>query len=180
MYWLCKAVVHTLKLLVFTIWGAIRAIIPCLRCSSKLPDFGAEISLVTGAGQGLGRLLALKFAECGSTLVLWDINEEKVQAVAEEIRAMGNDAYAYVCDCSNREEVYAVAAQVRREVGDVAILVNNAGVVSGKKLVDSKDEEIERSFGVNALAHFWVSSSFYKPCLFASTNYGAWPPRMKS
>ncbi len=154
MHWLCKVVVHILKLLVFTIWGAIRAIIPC-RCA-KLPDFGAEICLVTGAGQGLGRQLALKFAECGSTLVLWDINEEKVQAVAEEIRAMGHDVYAYVCDCSKRDEVYAVAAQVRREIGDVAILVNNAGVVSGKKLVDSNDEEIERTFGVNTLAHFWV------------------------
>lgn len=158
MYWLCKVLVHVLKLLVFAVWGAIRAIVP-LRWCAKLPDFGAEICLVTGAGQGLGRQLALKFAECGSTLVLWDINEEKVQAVAEEIRAKGNDAFAYVCDCSKREEVYAVAAQVRREVGDVAILVNNAGVVSGRKLVDSRDEEIERSFSVNTLAHFWVRPS---------------------
>lgn len=90
-------------------------------------------------------------------MVLWDINEENVRAVAEEIRAMGNDVYPYVCDCSKREEVYRLAAQVREEVGDVAILVNNAGIVAGKKLTESDDSDVQRVFEVNTLAHYWVS-----------------------
>ena len=52
--------------------------------------------------------------------MLWDINEEGVHAVADEIREMGNEVFPYVCDCSKKEEVYRVAAQVKEEVGDVA------------------------------------------------------------
>lgn len=158
MRWICEVVVLVLKALFFWIWGIIRAIIPT--CHSKaIPDFSADICLITGAGQGLGRQLAFKFAETGTTLVLWDINEKKVKKVADEVRLMGNDVYTYVCDCSNREEVYRVAKQVRDEVGDVAILVNNAGVVSGKNIMESDDGEIEKTFQVNTLAHFWVCHS---------------------
>ena len=155
---LCEAVVLIVKALFFSIWGIIRAVFPTCR-SKSLPDYSADICLVTGAGQGLGRQLAFKFAETGATMVLWDINEEKVKAVADEIQAMGNEdmeVFFYVCDCSKREDVYRVAEQVREEIGDVAILVNNAGVVTGKKFVEIEDSEIEKTFQVNTLAHFWV------------------------
>lgn len=155
MYWLLEIIVCLFKALFYTVIGLFRAILPS--CRSKLPDLSADVCLVTGAAQGLGRQLALKFAECGATMVLWDINEEKVFSVAEEVRALGNEAFAYVCDCSNREEVYRVAERVRREVGDVAILVNNAGVVSGKRLLENSDANIEKTFQVNTLAHYWVS-----------------------
>lgn len=66
-------------------------------------------------------------------------------------------AHTFDCDCSSREDVYRVAAKVQREVGDVDILVNNAGILSGKKLMNLKDVEIERTMRINTLAHFWVS-----------------------
>lgn len=65
--------------------------------------------------------------------------------------------YTYVCDVSKRESVYATAEQVRKEVGDVTFLVNNAGVVSGRHLLECPDELIERTMMVNCHAHFWVS-----------------------
>lgn len=82
----------------------------------------------------------------------------QVHAVAEEIRGRGQKAYSYVVDCSKREEVYRCAQQVRDEVGNVAVLVNNAGVVTGQKLMEAKDERIEKTFAVNTLAHYWVSA----------------------
>ena len=78
MYFFFKCIISILKILFFTIWGLVRYLLSFLCCSHKFPDFSADVSLVTGAGQGVGRLLALKLAECGGTLVLWDINEEKV------------------------------------------------------------------------------------------------------
>ena len=81
-----------------------------------------------------------------------DSNEE----TAAQVRALGKVAHTYICDCSNREEVYRVAAKVQREVGEVDILVNNAGILSGKKLLNLKDVEIERTMRINTLAHFWV------------------------
>lgn len=65
--------------------------------------------------------------------------------------------YTYLCDVSKREEVYLTADKVQREVGNIDILINNAGVVSGRHLLECPDELLERTMMVNCHAHFWVS-----------------------
>ena len=82
-----------------------------------------------------------------------DSNEE----TANKVQSRGGEAHTYVCDCSSREDVYRVSAQVLREVGHVDILVNNAGILSKGKILKKGDEEIERTVKINTLAHFWVS-----------------------
>ena len=79
--------------------------------------------------------------------------------MAEEIKKEGGAAHPYVVDCSKREEVYRMAGRVKEEVGNVAVLVNNAGIAPEKAFVngDLKDEEIEKTYAVNALALYWVS-----------------------
>ena len=154
-----------LQLVWSSLWSAICALFSCFwPFRSRPPDLSADICLVTGAAQGLGRQLALQLAtEWGATLVLWDIDEEKVRAVEREIRDAGGTAYAYVVDCSEREAVYNAAECVRNEVGDVAVLINNAGVGGFHgSLVDGdlKDETIVKTFSVNALAHFWTLRAF--------------------
>ena len=125
---------------------------------ARRKDVSKEIILITGAGSGIGRSLSQKFARLGATVVLWDINKSANDAVAEEINSKTpKRAFPYQCDCSKREEVYKVAEQVKKDVGDVTILINNAGVVSGKKFRDTPDEKIELTFQVNSIAHFWVS-----------------------
>ena len=57
---------------------------------------------------------------------------------------------------SDRDDVYKTAKRVKQEVGDVAILVNNAGVVTGKKLLNIPDRLVQRTLNVNLMAHFWV------------------------
>jgi all-trans-retinol dehydrogenase (NAD+) len=112
--------------------------------------------LITGAASGLGRLLAEHFSRDGGRLILWDIDKDGVEESAARIRASGGIASAYVCDVSDPNAVASTA----KETGDVDILVNNAGVVSGKLLGDLSTEEIQRSFGVNVLAHFWTVRAF--------------------
>jgi all-trans-retinol dehydrogenase (NAD+) len=90
--------------------------------------------------------------------------------VAEEVREKGREAHSYVVDCSKREEVYRCAKQVREEIGDVAVLVNNAGIVTGQRLMDAKDESIERTFAVNTLAHYWTVKAFLP--WMVDNNYG--------
>lgn len=58
-----------------------------------------------------------------------------------------------------RASAICVSVQVKREVGDVNILVNNAGIVTGKKFMDAPDSLVEKTMEVNTMAHFWVSSS---------------------
>ncbi|XP_043921483.1 epidermal retinol dehydrogenase 2 isoform X2 [Protopterus annectens] len=130
-----------------------------------------EIVLITGAGSGIGRLVAIRFARLGATLVLWDVNQDGNRETARLVKENGAErVYAYVCDCSKKTEVYRVAEQVKREVGDVNILINNAGIVTGKKFIDAPDNLVEKTIEVNTLAHFWTYKAFL-PAMIAS-NHG--------
>ncbi|GAB1600137.1 epidermal retinol dehydrogenase 2-like isoform X1 [Argonauta hians] len=126
----------------------------------KYKDVKGEIVLVTGSANGIGRALALSFAQRGSILVLWDIDETGNEDTAEMVRKVGAKAYPYYCDLSQRKDIYRISRKVQKEVGDVTILVNNAGVVIGKSFLECPDEEIENSFQVNTLAYFWTIKAF--------------------
>ncbi|KAH6937229.1 hypothetical protein HPB50_026014 [Hyalomma asiaticum] len=116
-----------------------------------------ETVLVTGAGSGIGRLLSLRFAQRGARLVLWDIDRAGNEETARLIREAGGKAWPYVCNVAESKTVYETAARVREDVGRVDIVVNNAGVVSGKRLLDLPDEMIARTFQINALSHYWAA-----------------------
>ncbi|KAB0371569.1 hypothetical protein FD755_016507 [Muntiacus reevesi] len=138
--------------------------------SKPRKNVAGEIVLITGAGSGLGRLLALKFAQLGSVLVLWDINQESNEETCKMAGEAGaRRVCAYTCDCSRKEEVYRVASQVKKEVGDVSILINNAGIVTGRKFMDCPDELIEKSLDVNFKAHIWTYKAFL-PAMIANDH----------
>ncbi|XP_055836571.1 estradiol 17-beta-dehydrogenase 11 [Episyrphus balteatus] len=123
-------------------------------------DLNGDIALITGGGSGLGRLLAQLLCKMGTKIVIWDINEEGINETVSIVKALGGYCKGYVVDISKREQVYKAADVVRHEVGDVTLLINNAGVVSGTLLLDTPDHLIERSFNVNTLAHFWTTKAF--------------------
>jgi len=121
-----------------------------------------EVVLVTGAGSGIGKLMAEKLAsreKC--TVVLWDINYESVQKVSKEINARGGKSYAYKCDLSDRHDVYKVAEQTMKDIGShITILINNAGICIGKKFLDTPDELAIKTMEVNCFAHYWTWKAF--------------------
>ncbi|XP_001606597.1 short-chain dehydrogenase/reductase family 16C member 6 [Nasonia vitripennis] len=121
-----------------------------------------EIALVTGAAGGIGRLIAQKLAARGCSVVVWDINKTGVEETARLIEEAGGKCWAYHCDITDREEVYKTAKAVKLDVGNVTILVNNAGYVYGTTLMEIPDEEIERTFKVNVISHYWTTKSFLK------------------
>ncbi|KAJ8377766.1 hypothetical protein AAFF_G00253820 [Aldrovandia affinis] len=135
-------------------------------------DVEGEIALVTGAAQGIGKLIAEELGRLGATLVLWDVNWEALEKTAKELKnALDVRVYAYACDCSRRTEVYKVAELVKREVGDVSILVNNAGVVTGKySFTEAPDNLVDRTLRVNVAAHFWTYKAFLPAMV--SRNHG--------
>lgn len=73
-------------------------------------------------------------------------------------------------DCSNREDIYSTAKKVKAEIGDVSILVNNAGVVYTSDLFATQDPQIEKTFEVNTLAHFWTAKAFLPAMM--NNNHG--------
>ena len=150
-------VLYCLKGLLYFIWDGLKALTSPCRRRRVQKDYGEEICLVTGAAQGLGRALALELAKRYAVLVIWDVKKEKLEEVADEIKEIGSKVYPYVCDCSSREDIYRVAEKVKKEVGPVSVLINNAGInLSAQTVMDVDDEGLEQTFKVNTLAHVWV------------------------
>lgn len=116
--------------------------------------------LITGAASGIGRLLALHIAAKGGRLILWDVDESYLAAVVGEIAAAGGQASAYACNLAERASIEAAAERTLADHGAVDILINNAGIVDGKRLLEATDEEVERTFAVNTLAHFRTVRAF--------------------
>ncbi|KAM6441084.1 estradiol 17-beta-dehydrogenase 11 [Liasis olivaceus] len=145
--------------LLITIYSYIEALVKCF-IPVKRKSVTGEIVLITGAAHGIGRLTAFEFAKHGSGLVLWDINKHGIEGTAEECRRLGAKAYPYLVDCSSNEEVYSAAEKVRKDVGDVTILVNNAGVIATGDVLSIQDKQIQKMFDVNILAHYWTIKAF--------------------
>ena len=89
-------------------------------------------------------------------MVLWDVNKDGVEEVAEEIKEKGGHAFPFYCNLRDKHDIQRTASKVSKDIGDPTILVNNAGIVAGKNLLDLSENEIEASFDVNILSHFWV------------------------
>ncbi|XP_015928543.1 short-chain dehydrogenase/reductase family 16C member 6 [Parasteatoda tepidariorum] len=126
----------------------------------KMKDVTDELVLITGSGSGIGRLTAIKFAEKGANLVLWDINENGIEETAKLVREKGTKAFTYTVDVTNREAVYKTASKVKEDAGVVTILINNAGIVQGKPILELDDKQVEKTMNVNALSHVWMIKSF--------------------
>ncbi|XP_008332998.1 epidermal retinol dehydrogenase 2 [Cynoglossus semilaevis] len=161
---------ETLMVLLMSIWYTLEALVYTFIPRRK-KNISGEVVLITGAGSGIGRLMAQEFASHGTVLVLWDINQDGMKETAKLVKECGaRKVHYYLCDCSDRNEVYRVAEQVKREVGDVSILVNNAGIVTGKKFMDAPDSLIEKTMEINTMAHFWTYKAFL-PAMIAN-NHG--------
>lgn len=131
---------------------------------------GAHV-VVTGAASGLGRLMALDAVRRRAKVTLMDRDEKGLGAVCQEIHSLGGDAEGFVVDLSNRAAVQASCAEILAHRGRVDILINNAGVVSGKPLLECSDEAIERTFQVNALALFWTVRAFLPGMMVAGGGH---------
>ncbi|KAJ8378967.1 hypothetical protein AAFF_G00232610 [Aldrovandia affinis] len=120
-----------------------------------------ELVLITGSGGVLGRLFAREFAKLGAELVLWDRNAATDERTAKLARELGVKAHAYTVDLTERKNIYRTADRVRSEVGrDVTMVINNAGVVAGRRLLECPDDLLERTLLINCHALFWMTKAF--------------------
>merc|ERR1712200_262062 len=87
-------------------------------------------------------------------------NTKGNEETADMIRKEGGKAFTHTVDVSNRDIIYEMSERVRKEVGDITILVNNAGIVSGTYLLDTPDQKITKTFDVNVMSHFWTIKFF--------------------
>jgi NAD(P)-dependent dehydrogenase (short-subunit alcohol dehydrogenase family) len=115
-----------------------------------------KVALVTGAGQGVGRGIALAMAREGAVIAVVDRNSETAAETAVLIADVGGNALHRICDVGNSEEVNACVASVVEATGTVDILVNNAvDAIVGIPLQDLDDEQFLISFASGPFASFW-------------------------
>jgi 3-oxoacyl-(acyl-carrier-protein) reductase len=119
-----------------------------------------QIAVVTGAGRGIGRAIALKFAAEGADVVCVSRTAENSEKVANEIRALGRKAWAHAVDVADAAAVSAAAEKILTECGKVDILVNNAGVTRDGLLMRMSDADWDAVLNTNLKGAFLVTKAF--------------------
>jgi 3-oxoacyl-[acyl-carrier protein] reductase len=119
-----------------------------------------QIAVVTGAGRGIGRAIALKFANEGADVVVASRTQENSEKVAAEIRALGRKAWAFAVDVADSAAVSAAAEKILADCGKVDILVNNAGVTRDGLVMRMSDADWDTVLNTNLKGAFLFTKAF--------------------
>jgi NAD(P)-dependent dehydrogenase (short-subunit alcohol dehydrogenase family) len=130
-------------------------------------------ALVTGAGSGIGREIALLFAKQGATVAVGDINDAGAKGVADEIGTAGGSALPLHLDVTSRESAREAVAAIVGRTGRLDILVNNAGIGMVGNLTETEPEDFERLMDVNAYGVYHCSQAAVNQMLAQEPRGGA-------
>jgi 3-oxoacyl-[acyl-carrier protein] reductase len=125
-----------------------------------MSQLASQIAVVTGAGRGIGRAIALKFAAEGADVVCVSRTPENSEKVANEIGALGRKAWAFAVDVADSAAVNAAAVKILADCGNVNILVNNAGVTRDGLLMRMSDEDWDTVLNTNLKGAFFFTKAF--------------------
>jgi NAD(P)-dependent dehydrogenase (short-subunit alcohol dehydrogenase family) len=117
-------------------------------------------AIVTGAGRGIGRSIALALAEAGADVAVTARSTQDIEQLVQEIQQLGRRSMAVTCDVTSAEQVREMAEVVKATLGGVDILVNNAGNAGSHKFLDHPDELWHRMLAVNLTSVYYVSKAF--------------------
>lgn len=150
---------------------------------TDLSGYAGKLALVTGAGDGIGKMLAQGFARAGMRVAVADIRAEAAGAVAAEI---GAGAFPLVFDISDRDACFAAAEELRGKGEVLNLLWANAGVGVGAPVLKAKQHVAEWGFAVNVLGTLWTAQAFV-PLMetatgprhlgFTASSLALWAPR---
>src|SRR5437899_8759223 len=108
-----------------------------------------KVALITGAGRGIGRAIALRLAREGCDVALSDLNAETAEEGAAEARALGRRAVAIASDVTRADQVDAMVRRTLAELGRVDVLVNNAGIQIVVPMLEMSEQQWDSLFDVN-------------------------------
>lgn len=155
----------------FSAWFALMALIWLCRFvarkwrnagTSGLLDWEEQIIVITGGSSGIGALLAETLAMRQCTVAVLDVKPTKSEH---------DNINFYECDVSDWTQVSTVAKQIKKELGAPTVIVNNAGVVQGKLIVDLTEEDVKQTFNVNVVAQFNVLRAFLPDIIEAKIGH---------
>jgi 3-oxoacyl-[acyl-carrier protein] reductase len=129
-----------------------------------------QIAVVTGAGRGIGRAIALKFSSEGADVAVVSRTPENAEKVAGEIRALGGRAWAHAVDVADAAAVGAAAEKILAECGKVDIVVNNAGVTRDGLLMRMAEADWDTVLDTNLKGAFMVTKAFSRAMIKARSG----------
>ncbi|MXO89935.1 glucose 1-dehydrogenase [Altererythrobacter aquaemixtae] len=126
-----------------------------------------KIAVVTGAGSGIGRAIAQRFAKEGAKVAVWDMNGDGIEETVSMIKAEGGEAIGTVVDVSSKDAIAKGGAEVRDAFGDPNILVNNAGISPFVPFFEITEEQWDKVNDVNTKGQFFCIREFLQAMLDA-------------
>ena len=124
-----------------------------------------RVVLVTGGVSGIGRITALLLKLKGSKVIVWDVNDVGIQEMSELV----DDSMKV--DITSTVQVESAAKHIFDKFGHVDILINNAGIVTGKPFLQLNKRQIQKCFEVNVISHFWTTQAFLPKMIERKTGH---------
>jgi gluconate 5-dehydrogenase len=134
-------------------------------------DLSGKVALVTGSTDGLGKAIAIGLGQAGATVVVnGRSSQEKLDSAVTEFRSLNIDAYGYLCDVLNEQQVAKMIDWIGKEVGNLEILVNNAGINLRSPLEAMAVRDFKRNVDVNLIGPFLVSKYVVKSMIMKGSG----------
>ena len=133
-----------------------------MKVAEKIMNLEGQTALITGAGRGIGKTIALKLAECGADIVLADMNPE-VAEVLLEVESLGRKCLTFETDVTDFDAIDAMVKKIIEELGSIHILVNNAGITQDNLFMRMKPEQWSKVIDVNLNGVFNVTKAVIRP-----------------
>jgi NAD(P)-dependent dehydrogenase (short-subunit alcohol dehydrogenase family) len=128
--------------------------------SGNAQSLAGKRAVVTGAGRGIGRSIALALAEAGADVAVTARSDAELERLASEIESLGRRSIFVPCDVTDAQQVQQMASTFLAGLGGIDILVNNAGNAGSHKFLDHPDELWHRMLSINLTSVYYVSKAF--------------------
>ena len=129
-----------------------------------------KAAVVTGGGSGIGRACAIQLARDGAAVAVWDLNGDTATETVRMIQAEGGKASVYAGDASAKTSIDTIVAAVRKDLGPILVLVNNAGITATTPFLDISQEQLERFYRINLMGPFLLTQAVLPDML--AVNWG--------
>ncbi|XP_043251708.1 estradiol 17-beta-dehydrogenase 11-like [Colletes gigas] len=158
LYLLYELFLLSMKITAAMLVAAVRMVIP-----PKPKNLLGETVLITGAGHGIGRELAIQLGNLGCTIICWDTDNHELESTMNAVYNNGGKAYGFNVDVSDREAVSRTIDRMeQKRIPDVSILINNAAVLYYSSFFYGSLNDIMPTFNVNVLSQVWTIDGFIR------------------
>lgn len=129
-----------------------------------------KVVLITGGASGIGKIMVRLFLEREAKVIIWDINQSKIDETILELANKG-DVLGFTIDVSDINQIKETALKVKQEIGVVDVLINNAGIVAGKYFHEHTTLDILKTMEINANAPMFITKEFLSGMLEQNSGH---------